>query len=85
MKNFFVRNKIIAQCSNYVVGFIPYGVEAKGTNNTIQYAKKFDKKTIIIDWFLFLYILIYVYKMEIGYGKYKVNICKIVKIIIWEI
>ena len=49
MKNFFVRNKIIAQSSNYVVGFIPYGVEAKGTNNTIQYAKKFDKKTIIID------------------------------------
>ena len=49
MKNFFVRNKIIAQVSDYVVGFIPSGVEAKGTNNTLKYAKKFDKKTIIID------------------------------------
>ena len=49
MRNFFVRNKIIAQASDYVVAFIPNGVEAKGTNNTLQYAKKFDKKTIIID------------------------------------
>ena len=49
MRNFFVRNKIIAQASDYVVAFIPDGVEAKGTNNTLQYAKKFDKKTIIID------------------------------------
>ena len=49
MRNYFVRNKIIAQASDYVVAFIPDGVEAKGTNNTLQYAKKFDKKTIIID------------------------------------
>jgi hypothetical protein len=27
--------------------------------NTLEYAKKFDKKRIIIDWFLNLYIFIY--------------------------
>ena len=48
MKYFFARNKIIAGTSDYVVGFIPEGVEARGTMNTIDYAKKFDKKTIII-------------------------------------
>ena len=35
--------------SDYIVGFIPDGVESKGTNSTLKYAKKFDKKTIIID------------------------------------
>ena len=49
MKNFFARNKIIAGTSDFVVGFIPEGVEARGTMNTIQYAEKFDKKTIIIS------------------------------------
>ena len=49
VKYFFARNKIIAGTSNFVVGFIPEGVEARGTMNTIQYAEKFDKKTIIID------------------------------------
>ena len=49
MRNFFVRNKIIAQSSDYVVAFIPDGVEANGTNSTLKYAKKFNKKTIIID------------------------------------
>ena len=48
VKNFFARNKIIAGTSDFIVGFIPDGVEAKGTLNTISYAKKFDKKTIII-------------------------------------
>ena len=47
-KNYHVRNKIIAGTSDFVVGFIPEGVEARGTMNTIQYAEKFDKKTIII-------------------------------------
>ena len=85
VKYFFVRNKQIAKASDYVVSFIPNGVESNGSMDTIKQAEKLGKKTIIIDWFLFLYILIYVYKMEIGYGKYKTNICKIVKIIIWEI
>ena len=49
VKNFFARNKIIAGTSDFVVGFIPDGVEGRGTLNTIDYAKKFDKKTIIIS------------------------------------
>ena len=49
VKNFFARNKIIAGTADFVVGFIPEGVEAKGTLNTLKYAEKFDKKTIIIS------------------------------------
>lgn len=49
MKYFFARNKIIAKTSDFIVGFIPEGVEGRGTMNTIGYAKKFEKKYIIID------------------------------------
>ena len=49
VKNFHVRNKIIAGTSDYIVAFIPDGIESKGTMSTISYAKKFDKKVIIID------------------------------------
>ena len=49
MRNFFVRNKIIASVSDFIVAFIPDGVEAKGTTNTLEYAKKLDKKRIIIS------------------------------------
>ena len=49
MKNFFARNKIIAGTSDFVVGFIPDWVEGRGTLNTIEYAKKFEKKYIIIS------------------------------------
>ena len=49
MRNFFARNKIIAGTSDFIVGFIPDGVEAKGTMNVIEYAKKLEKKYIIID------------------------------------
>ena len=49
VKNFFARNKIIAGTSDIIVGFIPEGVEGRGTINTISYAKKFDKKYIIIS------------------------------------
>ena len=45
---FFVRNKQIAQNSDVVVGFIPTGVKSNGTESTIKYAKKFDKKVLII-------------------------------------
>ena len=45
---YFVRNKQIAQNSDMVVGFIPEGVVSNGTNSTLKYAEKFDKKTIII-------------------------------------
>ena len=49
VKYFFARNKIIAGTSDFIVAFIPEGVEANGTMNTLQYAKKFDKKRIIIN------------------------------------
>ena len=49
VKNFFARNKIIAGTSYIIVGFIPDGVEGRGTMNTIDYAKKLDKKYIIIS------------------------------------
>ena len=43
MKNFFARNKIIAGTSDVIVGFIPEGVEARGTMNVLEYAKKLNK------------------------------------------
>ncbi|MBT4207277.1 DUF2493 domain-containing protein [Candidatus Woesearchaeota archaeon] len=49
VKNFFARNKIIAIYSEYVVAFIPRGVESKGSMSTINYANKFGKKTLVID------------------------------------
>ena len=49
MRNFFARNKIIAGTSDFIVAFIPEGVEANGTKNVLEYAKKFDKKRIIIS------------------------------------
>ena len=49
MKNFFARNKIIAGVCDYIVGFVPDRVEARGTMNTIDYAKKFSKKYVIIS------------------------------------
>ena len=49
MKYFFARNKIIAGTSDFIVGFIPEGVEGRGTMNTIDYAKKLNKKYIIIS------------------------------------
>jgi len=49
MRNFFVRNKIIASACDFVAGFVPEGVEAKGTMNCISYAKKMKKNFIIIS------------------------------------
>ena len=49
VKNFHARNKIIAGTSDVVAAFIPEGVEANGTKNVLEYAKKFDKKRIIIS------------------------------------
>ena len=48
VKNFFARNKIIAGTCDIVVGFIPEGVKSNGTNSTLKYAEKLNKKTIII-------------------------------------
>ena len=49
IKNFHARNKIIAGTSDFVVAFIPKGVESNGTMSTINYAKKFEKKYVIIE------------------------------------
>ena len=49
VKNFFARNKQIAIHSEYVVAFIPRGVESPGSVSTINYAKKFEKKTLVIN------------------------------------
>ena len=48
IKHFFVRNKIIASVSDMVVAFIPEGVKANGSLDTIKQAKKLDKKVKII-------------------------------------
>ena len=49
MRNFFARNKILASVSDFIVAFIPEGVEANGTKNVLEYAKKLNKKRIIIS------------------------------------
>ena len=49
MRNFFARNKIIAGTSDFIVAFIPEGVEARGTMNALEYGKKLGKKRIIIS------------------------------------
>ena len=49
MKNFFARNKIIVGTSDFIAAFIPEGVEANGTKNVLEYAKKLNKKRIIIS------------------------------------
>ena len=49
VKYFFARNKIIAGTSDFVVGFIPEVIEGRGTLNTIDYAKKLNKKYVIIN------------------------------------
>ena len=49
MRNFFARNKILAGTSDFIVAFIPNGIEAKGTMNALEYAKKLGKKRIIIS------------------------------------
>ena len=49
MRNFFARNKIIVGTSDFIVAFIPDGVEANGTKNVLEYAKKLNKKRVIIS------------------------------------
>ena len=49
VKNFFARNKQIAIHSEYVVAFIPRGVDSPGSMSTIGYAEKFGKKTLVIN------------------------------------
>ena len=49
MRNFYVRNKIIASVCDYIIAFIPEGVEASGTKSVLEYSKKLNKKRIIIN------------------------------------
>ena len=49
VKNFHARNKIIAGTSDVVVAFIPEDGLSDGTFSTLKYAKKLDKKRIIIS------------------------------------
>ena len=49
VKNYHARNKIIAGTSDFIVAFIAEGVQSDGTFSTLNYAKKFNKKRIIID------------------------------------
>ena len=49
VRYFHARNKIIAGTSDFIVAFIPDGVEANGTKNVLEYAKKLNKKRVIIS------------------------------------
>jgi len=49
IKNFHARNKIIAGTSDFIVAFIQEGVQSDGTFSTLNYAKKLNKKRIIIS------------------------------------
>ena len=48
VSNYFARNKQIAKNSDMVVAFIPENIQSNGTDSTLKYAKKFNKKTLII-------------------------------------
>jgi len=47
-KNFFHRNKLLAKYVDYIIAFIPEGINANGTMDTIKHAKKLGKKIVII-------------------------------------
>ena len=47
--HFFERNKEIAKYSDKIVAFIPEGIKSNGTMNTIEHARKMEKKVIILD------------------------------------
>ena len=47
-KNFFHRNKFLAKYIDYLIAFIPEGIESKGTLHTLKQAKMFEKKVIIV-------------------------------------
>lgn len=47
--HFFERNKEIAKYSDKIVAFIPEGIKSNGTMNTIEHARKMEKKVIILS------------------------------------
>lgn len=48
IKNFHVRNKILASVVDRLIAFIPKGDPAIGSASTIMYAEKFNKKCVVI-------------------------------------
>ena len=48
IKNFHVRNKILASIVDRLIAFIPKGDPAIGSASTIMYAEKFNKKCVVI-------------------------------------
>jgi predicted Rossmann fold nucleotide-binding protein DprA/Smf involved in DNA uptake len=48
IKNFFVRNKILAKSVDKLIAFVPEGDNATGTANTVKYAIEFNKKVVVI-------------------------------------
>jgi hypothetical protein len=48
MKNFFVRNKILAKSIDKLIAFVEDGDNANGTASTVKYAVEFNKKVIVI-------------------------------------
>ena len=47
--NYYHRNKLLAKGVDCIIAFIPENTKANGTKNTIQHAKKFNKKVVIIN------------------------------------
>ena len=47
--HFFERNKDIAKYSDKIIAFIPEGIKSNGTMNTIEHARKMEKKVIILS------------------------------------
>ena len=48
VRNFHIRNKILASIVDRLIAFIPRGHKSDSTDSTLKYAEKFDKKCIII-------------------------------------
>ena len=48
VRNFHIRNKILASIVDRLIAFIPRGHRSDSTDSTLKYAEKFDKKCIII-------------------------------------
>jgi len=47
--NYYHRNKLLAKGVDCIIAFIPENTKANGTKDTIQHAKKFNKKVVIIN------------------------------------
>ncbi len=48
-KNFFVRNTMMAKYVDRIIAFIPNNTKANGSHHTLNEAKKYRKKCVIID------------------------------------